>query len=177
MTLLRIATVAVVLGLAGCAASYTPPTSGPTARLRVVYAQADQRIGINVNQYKSGRCEDPVNLGYFSGSLNTTDFKPIGIPGARFQTPNQYLERKIEAESRQLLSVRFVYQDQNVITTCFVSRSFVPSSGSDYEMLVGFDHNGCGVRIRRILGEAPDHLQTTPELTARQEESCKKGFN
>jgi hypothetical protein len=106
-----------------------------------------------------------------------SDLKPIGIPGSRFQTPNQYLERTIEAESRQMLSVRFVHRYQDVIALCFVSASFVPSSGSDYEMIVGWNNNRCEVRIRRILGEAPDHLLTTPELTARQEETCKKGFN
>ncbi len=177
MVLIRIASIAAVVGLAGCAASYTPPTSGPTARLRIVNTQVDPRIAANVNQYKSGRCEDPVNLGYFGGSLNTTDFKPIGMPGARFQTPNQYLERAIEAETRQLLSVRYAYQNQYVLATCTVSASFVPSSGSDYEMIVGWINNRCNVRIHRILGEAPASLRTTPELTFREEEACKKGFN
>lgn len=159
--------------LAGCAASYSVPTSGPTARVRVAVAQAGPSAATNVNQFKSSKCESPVSLGYFGGALNYSNNTSIGIPGSKTHPPGQFLERVIEADSRQMFTFRTLYENKR----CFVTASFVPSAGHDYEMLVDWNSSHCRVRVGRIVSDGAGSVLTSLETTARQEETCEKGFN
>ena len=169
---LKISLASFIVLLTACAARYQPPIGDEVARLRVVGPQTAWSQGINAITYPSGKCEDPMSLGYFGGIARIGDQqRPLGIAGFADLDPRSFIERAIPASRLNLITLRSISHT----TTCVVTFSFHPVAGADYEARMEWDQKKCYVNLRKVTEQngTAFYLQ---EKSSKQEARCAKGL-
>lgn len=175
VTVMRSWTALLSCGLlASCAAPYQAPQGKEVARLRVLSPQTEWSKGVKALIYPSGKCEDPMELGFFGGiaRIGRQD-PPLGIPGAADLDARTFIERAIPANTRALITLDLGITAGNI--KCWVTFSFDPSPGNDYEATMSWDSRSCYVNLYRVSELEGGRVIRTPELTSRRERTCIKG--
>ena len=164
--------LATALLLAACASPYQAPQGGEVARLRITGPQTKLQTGVNAISYPSGKCENPMLLGYFGGVARWMDEKHLGIPGAAKLEDLTFIERRIPANRRELVTLRSISHS----ATCVVTFSLEPETGGDYEAKMHWDLKKCYVSVYRIR-DVDGSVMYSRDATTRQEQTCTRGLS
>jgi hypothetical protein len=171
-----VACLSVASFLGACAIPYKPPASGSTARIRIAAPEAARTAAVGVNYYEAGTCGAAMELGHLGVVLNSTDFRPIGIPGAEKLREGKFFERQISSGTRKMFSARVVVPWLYGTKTCYVSWSYIPAADADYEANIGWTASQCFVRTDRLVRDENNRLTASPEPSAKLEPRCSQGF-
>ena len=142
-----------LLALAGCAGPYVEPTSGDTARIRILAPTVSFTESSGVVAYPGGKCDAVAEFGVLGGNLaGLTDTKlpALGIPKVMPIKPNTSYERRIPAGGKILFKVN----SGKGQSACSVMASFVPEANADYELLMHSTSVNCGINVRKIVVDA-----------------------
>lgn len=163
--------LATALLLTACASPYRAPEGKDVARLRIAGPQTKLQTGVNAISYPSGKCENPMRLGYFGGVARWMDERHLGIPGADKLEELTFIERRIPANRRELVTLRSISHT----ATCVITFSLEPEAGADYEAQMHWDLKKCYVSVHRIR-DLEGNVTYSRDATTRQEQTCTKGL-
>lgn len=140
----------VVLCLSACAAQFSEPKSGPTAKLRIKSAGAVTYTWVHT--YGKPNCVDPQWL----GSIGDPDkifpaHTPKGMLGSASGPNPNVIEQTLPAKPTTLLFTQHGPHSGSVVRTCSLSVSFNAEPGSEYEVAYGFDEKRCFASVDKLM--------------------------
>lgn len=160
----------LVLALAGCATSYTPPTSGDTATVRLVVPQAQALAANRFTGYPSAACEAPVSLGVIGGVGRWSEESPGTLPGTEALPPMTSLERVLPAGVPYMVTA----VSHSFGSYCAMTGVFQLAPGGQYELMVTSGGGQCHGRMSRLsLGADGKVVRAAHPIQRR--EVCTKG--
>jgi hypothetical protein len=140
--------------VSGCNTTYRRPTSPDVANLRVVSVQTDERASsLALYAHPGDTCEEAEKIvglgGLFNFGGGRDAQRDIGMPKDPEvdYVPGRYFETSVEAGQR------FHYTIVGAgpgATPCFITGSFLPQQGFEYEMSLRVEFDHCSVRLERF---------------------------
>lgn len=138
--------------LSACTLPYVPPTTGPTAKLRL-YAPSGGLPTNSVMLYTlgDGQCGDARKVraiggiqlgGIYGGELDIGMLKDEATKADQ----GRYFEIVVPAEKQFYFNVRGAHAN----TICDVTQSFTPQEDGQYEVIFIKYPNGCATRLTRL---------------------------
>lgn len=168
----KIASISVLaLLVSGCNPAYQRPTSPDVARIRFMTVnETGYAHSLSAYAHSSENCGTPKKIfGLGGGPFNVGGGKKseadIGMPKDPYITyaPGQYYETRIEGGRRFFFSLA----GRQRAGTCFLSGSFEPVAGADYDVIYSADQLNCSLNVSRITVNN-GRVGGTPVPTARQ---------
>jgi hypothetical protein len=165
-----LAFTSLVLALAGCATSYTPPTSGDTAIVRFVVPQAQALAANRFTGYPSATCEAPVSIGVIGGVGRWSEEPRGTLPGADALPPMTSLERVLPAGVPYMATA----VSHSFGFYCAMTSLFQLAPGGQYELMVTSGGGECHAWMSRLSLGPDGQVVRTPHPVQRRQ-ACTKG--
>lgn len=167
--------------VSGCNTTYRRPTSPDIAQLRVVSVQNGAAASnIALYAHPDGTCEEAEKVVGLGGLINIGGGRDaerdIGMPKDPEvdYVPGRYFETSVQAGQPFHFTVSSA---SGGVGVCFVSGSFLPRQGVDYEMTHGFDGTTCYVRLERLLAVAGGVKRASEPNQAQRIPACSFFWN
>ena len=138
-----------LLMIGGCAAPYVEPTSGPTARVRILAPTVRFTESLGLLVYPGGKCDAEAVFGVLGGNLgflHEKDLPSLDMPTILPIKRGTSFERRIPAGGKYL----FRAYSSRGSDMCTAHASFVPQPDTDYEILLHSTAFKCGLDVRKI---------------------------
>ena len=139
--------------LSGCGSTYVDPTSGGTARVRILAPTVSFTESARVVFYPDGKCQSAAEFGLLGGNLSAMREKNLTMLGMPTVLPigaGKAFERRVPAGERVL----FHADSRKGQDLCTAHASFVPRVDGDYEILLRSTSHHCGLDVRKIGTDA-----------------------
>jgi hypothetical protein len=173
------AVLVLALALSGCNPAYQRPSGSDIARIRFVPAQeTGYYYSMSAYVHKSDECGTPNKIfglggGPFNFGGGKKDASDLGMPKApsTSYTQGQYYETAIKGGERFFFSVTGGQR----AGVCYLTGSFEPEAGGDYEVTYASDQRSCRLRLSKLTVD-DGRVIAAPVPTIKQRASACTSF-
>ncbi len=176
-----LALLAAAMLVSGCNTTYRRPTSPDVANLRVVSVQNNAAASnLALYAHPGDTCEDAQKIVGLGGLINIGGGRDadrdIGMPKDPEveYVPGRYFETSVQAGQRFHYTVSSASADARL---CFVSGSFLPQQGVDYEMSHGFEGEFCYVMLERLTTVGAGLKRSREPSQTQRQPACSFFWN